>query len=180
MTPIRNDPPDATSWYTTHYASSIAVSVDVRDPAFNETGWLCPRCRSVRRVSAAPKRLTVRQLPRACSLNIIYSLLITVARRGVLEALGAEIVARCFHLIELADEDGRLCKDHVTTVCLSRVRTRGDALSTCRTCEGCGRLLIWAHGDVYATRPPDESYPIHQDNGGGWIVREDVARKLLA
>lgn len=41
-------------------------------------------------------------------------------------------------------------------------------------------MLIWAHGDVYATRPPDESYPIHQDNGGGWIVREDVARKLLA
>lgn len=167
-----------TDWFLSWYRSSTPVAVDPRCMAELKAGVICRLCHCVLPSKELPPVLQVRCYTNRASLNIMFGLGLTVASTELLDAIGHEVVEKCMTLYALKNEHDRPLPHHRVTRCRSRIMLRGDTMSSFRFCAECGRLLLWAHGDQYATQPPSAEYLVHEGNGGGWIIHDSLVKRL--
>jgi hypothetical protein len=139
--------------------------------------WLCSGC-------ATPKPgigaidVHLQQPPKNIAMNSVYGVSIGIIRRDFLNNFPEEAVAKDLFLGNVFDAQGREVPGFATFRGHIRLVIRGDARSSYRRCDVCGRHVYSPMGKYYILSGAPGDAVIYESQIQGLIVREDIAERV--
>jgi hypothetical protein len=157
-------------------SDACEVSHSLRAEA-NKT-WLCPGCLTARQDSEIPS-LMLKGRINDLVLNSIDGTGIGVIREDFLQLLNSFNAGSYIRLIRLLDQAGNAIPSFYGFLPTRYTVVRGDARSSYRKCDVCGRLLYFPMGKRYLLKSqfPDEELLVGEQFDG-LITRSEIAERV--